>query len=376
MISNRAGGEPFIKISDRRVGANYPCFIIAELSANHHQDYGEAVALVKAAVGAGVDAVKLQTFTPDSLTIDCDKKWFRVNLSEGPENWSGETLYKLYGQAQTPWEWHGKLKKLAEASGIVLFSTPQDEVAVDFLEKLGVPAYKIASYEIVHVPLLRAVAMTGKPIIASTGFASLNEVAFAFRTLREAGAKEIALLHCITGYTDKPTAEDMNLATIGDLRSRFGVVPGFSYNNGGIDFPVAAAKLGASIIEVHITLDRKAGGLDAKFSSEPAELAEMVQRIRKMETSGDKSLNVEEEKAIGETHYGPISKSEEEIRDAFRRSIFVVDDVAAGEIVSNKNVRIIRPAFGMSPMQWDNVLGRRFKSNFERGIPLVDTYLE
>ncbi len=368
--------KPVIEIAGRKIGEGFPCYIVAEVSCNHHQHKEEALELIKAAKEAGADAVKLQTYRPDTMTIDSDKKWFRVGLSDDPGSWSNKTLFDLYKEAYTPWEWQPDLSKYASEIGITLFSTPFDPSAVDFLEKMAVPAYKIASYEVLHVPLLRSVAKTGKPIIASTGFASLNEVEFAYRTLRDAGAKEIALLHCVTGYTDKPKAENMNLATIGDLQSRFGVVCGFSYNDGGIDFPVAAAKLGASIIEVHIILDRKTGGFDARFSSEPAELAEMVQRIRKMEASGDKSLNEDEGKTVGKPHYGPASKTEEEIRDTFRRSIFIVNDVVAGEMVSKKNVRIIRPAFGMSPMQWDNVIGRKFKSNFKRGTPLIETYLK
>lgn len=362
--------SPSISIKGRKIGKGFPCFIVAEISANHHQKKAEAIELVKAVARAGVDAVKLQTFTPDSLTIDSDKKWFRVNLSSGPKVWSGETLYRLYRQAQTPWEWHGELKKLAEDKGVTLFSTPQGEKAVDFLEELEVPAYKIASYELLHVPLLRKVAKTGKPIIASVGFASLAEIEFAFKTLKEAGAKNIALLHCVTGYTDQPKASGMNLATIVDLKERFGVVSGFSYNDGGIEFPIAAAKLGASIIEIHIILDRSLGGLDARFSSEPRELAAMVESIREFEKSNNRGLNDLEQMAVGKVHYGPVSKAEEEIRDTFRRSIFVVKDIKPGDVLSEENVRIIRPAYGVSPMKWDEILGKKVSRNLEKGTPL------
>ena len=367
--------ELVITIQGRKIGHDYPCFIVAEISANHHQKYDEAIELVKAAARAGVDAVKLQTFTPDSLTIDSDKKWFRVNLSNGPEVWSGKTLYKLYEQAQTPWEWHSELKKLANDNRLILFSTPQDDESVDFLENLDVPAYKIASYELLHIPLLRKVTRTGKPIIVSVGFASLAEIEFAFKTLKDAGTKEIALLHCVTGYTNQPKAKEMNLATIEDLRKRFGVVSGFSYNDGGVDFPVAAAKLGASIIEIHVILNRDLGGLDARFSSEPAELAEMVRRIRAFEKNGDRSLNAAEQKAVGVPHYGPDGKAEGEVRDTFRRSIFVVDDIKAGDVLTTENVRIIRPAYGISPIKWDAVLGKKVTNDLEKGTPLSLDYI-
>ncbi len=359
-----------ITLRGRKVGPGYPCFIIAELSTNHHQRRQEAIDLVKAAAMTGADAVKLQTFTPDSLTIDSDKKWFRVNLSSGPKDWSGETLYKLYGQAQTPWEWHAELKRLAENMGLIFFSTPQDDESVNFLEELGVPAYKIASYELLHVPLLRTIARTGKPVIASVGFASLPEIEFAAKTLKEAGAKDIALLHCITGYTDKPKAKEMNLATIEDLGKRFGVVVGFSYNDGGINFPVAAAKLGAAIVEIHVILDRKLWGLDAKFSSEPHELKELVRRIREVEKSGDRGLDELEKRAVGKPHYGPVSKAEEAIRDTFRRSLFVVKDVKKEEKLTTVNVRSIRPAAGLSPKFWDEVIGKKAKVDIEADTPL------
>lgn len=362
--------EPSITIAGRKIGPGHPAFIVLELSCNHHQKKDEAFKLIDAAVGTGADAVKLQTFTADTMTIDSNQEWFTVDIPAGPASWNKQTLHDLYKQAYTPWEWQPELKKYAEGKGLILFSTSFDETAVDFLEKMDVPAYKIASYELLHVPLLRKVAKTGKPIIASVGFASSDEVEFAYNILKAAGAKEIALLHCITGYTDQPKAEDMNLATIADLSTRFGIVSGFSYNDAGIDFPVAAAKAGASIIEIHFILDRKLGGFDERFSSEPQEVTEMIRRIREFETKKDTSLSDLEKAALGNIHYGPVAEAEVQMQK-YRRSICIDRDVKAGEEVSPENVRLVRCGMPrLWGMDWDNVLGKKFVKNFDRGTPL------
>lgn len=349
---------PIIRITDRLIGGTNPCFIVAEISGNHHQRYEEAVALVHAAAEAGADAVKLQTYTPDTMTINSQKPWFRVRGKENPSEWTNKTLYELYQKAYTPWEWQPKLKMLADELGILLFSTPFDETAVDFLETMHVMCYKIASYEATHVPLLARVAATGKPVIISVGFASLLEIEQALEVLRRHGASQISLLHCVTGYSDQPRFEDMHLRTITDLRERFSVVSGFSDNNVGVDIPVLAASIGASIIEKHLILDRSVGGPDARFSMEPGELKTMVQRIRQAE------------QALGEPVYGPLTSAEQENKH-FRRSIFVVKAVRAGELFSRENVRVIRPEGGLQPLHYEQVLGKKSLYDIEEGTPLT-----
>lgn len=346
-----------MRIAGRAIGGEAPCFVIAEVSANHHQKYAEAEALVRAAKDAGADAVKLQTYTPDTMTIDSDKKWFRLGGVNTPESWKDKNLHALYGTAYTPWEWQPKLKKLADHLGILLFSTPFDSTAVEFLERMGVCCYKVASYEATDLPLLRRIATTRKPVILSVGFASLDEVGEAVDTLRQAGLEELAMLHCVTGYSAAPTAETMNLRTIGDLASRFGVVSGFSDNNAGIEMPVLAVAAGASIIEKHLILRRTDGGPDARFSIEPQELAEMVRRIR------------ETERALGTVHYGPAGQDEENYK-TLRRSLFAVADIKAGEPFTRANVRVIRPAHGLAPKHLDEVLKCRAARDIERGTPL------
>ncbi len=257
-----------LKIGDRIIGTGHPCFVIAELSGNHHQRYEEAVKLIHAAKEAGADAVKLQTYTPDTITINSSKQWFLVAGKDNPRRWKGKTLYELYRSAYTPWEWQPKLKKIADEIGIMLFSSPFDETAVDFLETMQVPCYKVASYEVTHIPLLKKIARTGKPVILSIGFASVEEVGLAIQTLRDGGTRDIAVLHCVTSYADEPKAEDMHLATIRDIRERFCVVSGFSDNNGGIEIPLRAVMAGASIVEKHFILDRSDAGPDANFSLE------------------------------------------------------------------------------------------------------------
>lgn len=356
------------RIQNRKIGTGNSCFVVAEISGNHHQKYEEAVELVRAAAEAGADAVKLQTYTADTMTLNSDKEWFLVGGKDNPESWKGRTLYQLYETAYTPWEWQPKLKKLADDLGIILFSTPFDETAVDFLEKMNVPAYKIASYEVTDFVLLRKVAQTGKPVILSVGYASKDEVDFAIKTLRDNDAKDIAVLHCVTGYSENPKLEDMNLKTIEDINKSFDVVSGFSDNNAGIEMPVMAVKAGASIIEKHLILSRKSGGPDAQFSIEPRELKDMVLKIRAFE-SGKDSKKIPES-ALGKVHYGPNNELEE-YNKRWRRSLFAAKDIRSGELLTKENVRSVRPAFGLETKFYDQVIGKKAVKNIEFGTPLT-----
>lgn len=364
--------SPGLKIGKRLVGAGYPCFIVAEISGNHHQNYGEAVSLIKAMANAGVDAVKLQTYTPDTLTIDSDKKWFIVESEETPGAWNGHKLYDLYGTAYTPWNWQPRLKKLADRLGIILFSTPFDDSAVDFLEsKIDPLAYKIASYEANQIPLLKKVAKTGKPVILSAGFASIPDVRLAIKTLHDNGTDQVAVLHCVTAYTADPNLNDINLKTIADMAKRFSVVSGFSDNNRGIEVPVLAAALGASIIEKHVILKRTLGGPDASFSIEPDEVAEMVRRIRENEKSGATDVNTPfAEQIKGKIKYGPANKAEAYNGIRFSQSVFAVGDIKKGDTLTPHNIRCIRPGDGLAPKYFEEVIGKVAKVNIERGTPL------
>ena len=354
-----------IKIGNRKIGSNHPVFVVAELSANHHQKYEEAVELVKAAHNAGANAVKLQTYTPDTITLNCDKKWFRVGGENNPEDWQKKTLYELYQTAYTPWEWQPKLKKLADEFGIILFSSPFDETAVDFLEKINVPCYKIASYEVNDFLLLRKVAQTGKPVIISLGYASMEDADFAIKTLRENGAREIVALHCVTGYETEPDLSAMNLATIKDVAERFGVVPGFSDNNAGIEASLIAAAAGAVVIEKHLILNRKNGGPDARFSVEPGEFKIMVEKLKNGDMPEESKVKI----GLGRVHYGPASETEEHNK-RFRRSLFAARDIKKGEKFSSKNIRSVRPAFGLHTRHFDEIIGLTATSDIEFGTPL------
>lgn len=347
----------FIKIAERKIGQDYPCFIVAEISANHHQKFAEAVELIEAAAKSGADAVKLQTYTPDTMTLDSDKKWFLVGGENNPDIWKGQTLYQLYKTAYTPWDWQPKLKKVADSVGIILFSTPFDETAVDFLEKMEVPCYKVSSYESRDIPLLKKVARTKKPVIISTGYDTFEEIKFSVKTLRDNGAGGVAVLHCVTSYAQKSKAQEMNLATIKDIRRKLKVVAGFSDNNAGIEIPIIAAISEASIIEKHFILRRKDGGPDAGFSIEPQELREMVTRIRFAE------------KTLGKVHYGPSNETERYNR-RYQRSIFVSESIKKGERLTKKNIRIIRPGEGLTPKYWGDVLGKTAIKDIEAGTPL------
>jgi len=340
-----------IKIGKHLIGPGHATYIIAEMSANHGQDFEQAVQIVRAAKEAGADAIKLQTYTPDTLTINCENEFFRIG---GGTIWEGKNLYALYAEAFTPWEWQPKLAKLATDLGMDCFSTPFDPTAVDFLEAMNVPAHKIASFELVDRALIQHIARTGKPIIMSTGMAALEEIAEAVKTIREAGGTQLALLKCTSGYPAAP--EEMNLRTIPDLAARFEVPMGLSDHTLGIAVPVAAVALGACIVEKHFTLSRGAPGPDSAFSLEPNEFKQMVDAIRTAE------------KAFGRVSY-ELTKGEAASR-VFRRSLFVVEDVKAGELFTEKNVRSIRPGYGMHTRHLPEVLGRKAVQDVKRGTPL------
>jgi N-acetylneuraminate synthase len=339
-----------IEIGGRRIGPDEPIYVVAELSANHGHDYERAAQLVRAAAEAGADAIKLQTYTAETMTIDSREPPFVIDGTL----WAGRTLYDLYEEAHTPWEWHGPLRDLAAEQGVHLFSTPFDASAVDFLEELGVPAYKIASFEIVDLPLLRRIGATGKPVIASTGMASLGEIEEAVTTLRGAGTTELVLLHAVSAYPAPP--ESMNLSTIPALAETFGTLVGLSDHTLGTAVPVAARMLGACVVEKHFTLARADGGPDAEFSLEPDEFRAMVDALRVAEA------------ARGRVRFGIEAAESESI--VFRRSLFVVEDIAAGEPFTDQNTRVIRPGFGLHPRHLDDVLGRRAARDARRGTPL------
>jgi pseudaminic acid synthase len=339
------------KIGERLIGPGSPVYVVAELSANHHQDFAQAVRIIQAAKEAGADAVKIQTYTADTITIQCDREEFRIG---GGTLWDGRTLYQLYNEAFTPWEWQPKLKLIANDLGIDFFSSPFDDTAVDFLEKMNVPAYKLASFELVDIGLIQKMARTGKPLILSTGMATTEEIEEAVQTARQAGASAIALLKCTSAYP--ATADDMNLRTIPELAKRFDVPVGLSDHTMGSTTAVAAVTLGACIIEKHITLSRSQKGPDSEFSLEPQEFKAMVDAIRFTES------------ALGVVQFGPSQR--EASSRVFRRSLFVVKDVRRGEEFTAQNVRSIRPAHGLHTRHFLDVLGKRAARDIVRGTPL------
>ena len=340
-----------ITIGNRRVGPGEPVYIIAEMSANHNQDFNQAVAILKAAKACGADAIKLQTYTADTLTIDADKEHFMIG---GGTLWDGRTLYDLYGEAYMPWDWQPKLKQIAEKEGLDLLSTAYDETALEFLEKLDIPAHKVASFENVDLPLIEKMARTGKPIIMSTGMASREEIQEAVDTARAAGCEQLALLKCTSAYPSPP--EEMNLLTIPALAKEFGTVTGLSDHTMGVAVTVASIAVGACIIEKHFTLSRSVPGPDSAFSLEPAEFKEMVDAIRTVE------------KAMGQVKYGGTGL--ESNSKNFRRSLFVVKDVKQGEPLTEENIRSIRPGQGLPPKHFREVLGRPVTRDVDRGTPL------
>jgi len=339
------------KIKNKKIGGNNPVFIIAEMSANHLQKFDNAVKLIKAAKEAGADAVKIQTYTPDTITIDCDNEYFQIKQGT---LWDGQTLYQLYKKAYTPWEWQPKLKEIAESEGLICFSSVFDKTAVDFLEGINVPAYKIASFEITDIPLIEYVASRGKPIIISTGIATLSDIEEAVNACKRMGNEQIALLKCTSAYP--APLEEINLNTIPNLADTFKTVVGLSDHTLGISVPIASVALGACIIEKHLTLDRKLGGPDAAFSLEPEEFKAMVKSVREVE------------KALGEVSYDLTEKMKKSRE--FSRSLFVVKDIKAGEVFTEENVRSIRPGYGLHPKYFKEILGKRTTQDIKKGTPL------
>jgi pseudaminic acid synthase len=338
-------------IGKHKIGRNNPVYIIAEMSANHNQDFDQAVRIIHAAGEAGADAVKLQTYTPDTITINCNNEYFRIGKGT---IWEGQTLYNLYRDAYTPWEWQPKLKRIADGLGLDLFSSPFDQTAVDFLEDMDVPAYKIASAELVDIPLIQRVAETGKPMIISTGMATLAEIDEAVRAAKAAGATRMALLKCTSSYPAPP--EEMNLCTIPHMADTFQLPVGISDHTLGIAVSVAAVSLGACIVEKHFTLSRSIPGPDSTFSLEPREFQSLVKAIRTAE------------RAMGEVNYA-VTGSEAASR-VFRRSLFVVRDMPAGSTFDKDNVRSIRPGHGLHPRHLADILGRKILRDATAGTPI------
>ena len=340
-----------IKIGNKLIGNSKHTFIIAELSANHLHDFDLAVKTIKSIKEAGADAVKLQTYTADTITIDSENEYFRIRQGT---LWDGRTLYKLYQEAYTPWEWQPELKKIAEDVGLLCFSSPFDKTAVDFLEKMNVPAYKVASFEITDIPLIEYIASKGKPVIISTGIATLADIEEAVNACKRMGNEKVALLKCTSAYPSP--LEDVNLNTIPNLKDTFKTVVGLSDHTLGISVPIAAVALGAKIIEKHFILDRSLGGPDAAFSLEPQEFKAMVEAVREVE------------KALGEVSYELTDKMKKSRE--FSRSLFVVEDMEEGEVFSEKNIRSIRPGFGLHPKYLNDVLGKKAAKSVTKGTPL------
>ncbi len=338
------------EIAGRPIGPGQPPYIIAEMSGNHNGDLQRALALIEAAAEAGADAVKLQTYTADTMTIDHDGSDFRI---EGGL-WGGKTLYELYEWAHTPWEWHEALFARGKELGLAVFSSPFDATAVDFLEGLNAPAYKIASFEAIDLPLIEKVAKTGKPMIISTGMANLEEIGEAVDTARQHGSGAIVLLHCISGYPTPP--EEANLCTLPDLAERFDAIAGLSDHTLGPAVPIAAVALGAHVIEKHFTLRRADGGPDAAFSLEPEELRQLCETCRTTWA------------AMGKVGYD--RKPSEVANAVFRRSLYVVEDIGAGELFTEKNLRAIRPGYGLPPKHLREFIGKRASRSIARGTPL------
>ena len=329
----------FVTIDGRKIGGESPPYVIAEMSANHNGSIETAFRIVEAAQMAGADAVKMQTYTPDTITLDCDADDFRIKGGL----WEGRTLYELYAEAHTPWDWHGPLFEHARKIGITIFSSPFDSTAVDLLEDLGAPAYKIASFEAIDLPLIRYVASTGKPMIISTGMADDEEISDAIAAARDGGCRELAVLHCVSGYP--APAEDYNLRTVADMIDRFQLVTGLSDHTLDNTTAIAAVAMGASLIEKHFTLDRAAGGPDDSFSLEPKELDALC---RSTKTAWQ---------ALGKVDYG--RKSSEQGNVIFRRSLYFVKDLQKGEIITPDAIRSVRPGNGLPPKMLDDVVGKR-----------------
>ena len=339
-----------LNIGTRSIGNDNPVLIVAEISGNHLQDYKLAEKTIKAAHEAGADAVKLQTYTPDTITLNCDTDYFKLQGTI----WEGKTLYELYEEAYTPWDWQPKLKQLAEELHLICFSSPFDRTAVDFLERMGVPAYKVASFEITDIPLIEYIASKGKPIIISTGIAEINDIELAVNACRNQGNDDIILLKCTSAYPT-PLA-DVNLKTLMDIPKRFNTLVGLSDHTQGVSVPIAAVALGACLVEKHIILDRELGGPDAEFSLEPNEFKDMATSIREVE------------EALGKADY-TLTEKMRRSRE-FARSLFIAVDVKKGEILTTENIKSVRPGFGLPPKYLNEVLGKRAKKDIDKGTPL------
>ncbi|TQI70415.1 pseudaminic acid synthase [Gramella sp. Hel_I_59] len=339
-----------MKIGKNEINEKSPCFIIAELSANHNGNIETAIETIKAAKRAGADAIKLQTYTADTMTIDCDKDDFIIKGTI----WEGKNLHKLYQEAYTPWEWHKKLIDTAEEEGLICFSSPFDKSAVDFLEKLNVPAYKIASFEITDIPLIEYTASKGKPVIISTGIAEKEDIELALEACKRMGNLDIALLKCTSSYP--APIEEANMLMIKDLAERYKVVSGLSDHTIGSTVPIVATSLGAKIIEKHFILDRSVGGPDSSFSMNEEEFTIMVKAVRDAES------------AIGDVDYS-LTEKQKKGRN-FSRSLYVVENIRKGELFTEKNIRSIRPGYGLHPKYYSSLLGKEAKSNLERGTAL------
>lgn len=340
-----------ILIGNRKISAESPAFVIAELSGNHNQDLGRALAIIEAAGESGADAIKLQTYTADTITMDCRNQYF---ATQAGSLWEGRTLYDLYQEAHTPWEWHEKLFQKAEDCGLICFSSPFDKTAVDFLEQLNAPAYKIASYEINDIPLIRRAARTGKPVIISTGIAALSDIELALQTCREEGNQDVILLKCTSAYP--APYHEMNLRVIPHMAETFQCMTGLSDHSYGTEVAVAAAALGAKVVEKHLTLSRQDGGVDSDFSMEPEEFARMVREIRNVEA------------ALGTVTYELTAKQMESKR--YSRSLFAAEDIRKGQAFSESNIRSVRPGYGIEPRYLDEILGKQAKGDISRGMPL------
>lgn len=343
--------EKEIRIGRHVISENSPTFIVAEMSANHNMDFDRAVAILQAAKDAGADAVKIQTYTADTITLNCDSPCFQITQGT---LWDGTTLYKLYQSAFTPWEWQPKLKAAAEEMGLEFFSSPFDFSSVDFLEEMGVPAYKVASFEITDIPLIKKIAQTGKPIIIATGIARLSDIELALKTCKDAGNEKVILLKCTSSYP--APYEDINLRTMPSMGETFDCLVGLSDHSMGSAVAGAAVALGARMVEKHLTLSRADGGADAAFSMEPAEFKEMVDNIRKIEP------------ALGKVTYDLTPKQAREREHS--RSLFVAKDMRAGEIFTPENLRSVRPADGLHTMYYEELLGKRIKRDAKLGTPL------
>ena len=342
-----------IEIASRPIGAAHPPFVIAEMSGNHNQSLQRALDIVEAAAQAGAHAVKLQTYTADTMTLNVRGGSFDIN---DPDSlWSGRNLHDLYKQAYTPWEWHGPIMERARQLGLICFSSPFDESAVDFLEDLNVPAYKIASFENNHLPLIAKAASTGKPLIISTGMATLGEMETAVNTAREAGCKDLILLKCTSTYPATP--ENTNISTIPHLKDLFNIEVGLSDHTMGIGVAVAAVALGASVVEKHFTLARADGGVDSTFSLEPSELRSLVSETKRAW------------QALGNVSYGPTKAEEKSL--VFRRSIYVAEDIEEGDTFTSDNLRIVRPGDGAPPSLLSQLIGKTSKKAFKKGQPLT-----